>query len=242
MAKLMTLVKSSSQLDAQSFRSHWREYLEDVLAQPELRAAIQRVVHNHSVPLEIREDAEFAMGEWAGISEIWFDDRADAEVYLASEKLRAINAAHQSWLPAMASMLCHEIPMWDNGLERPTVKMIAFFHPSSTMTRAESQRYWHVDHVRVGGELMAPQRYAPRYLQNHAFLDYHAPDPKLDFAGAPELWFKSAAAAKELFGQSDKLERLAEDEAKFSTMDATVALVTDEEEMFVRGGVTQLAL
>lgn len=235
MAKLMTLVKASPALDARGFRAYWADsYLRDLLASPALAKLFQRVVHCHSVPLRIRDDDPDAASEWAGVSEIWFGDRSAAESFLASDELRSINAAHAARLPMMTSMLCHEIPMWDNGLERPTVKLVGFFKPSRTMTREESQRYWNVDHVRVGGELMDPQRFAPRYVQNHAYLDYHADDPRYDFAGAPELWFSSEQAAMRLFHESGNLAALAEDEAKFSDPAATVPLILDEHEMFVR--------
>src|SRR3546814_8023404 len=67
------------------------------------------------------------------------------------------------------------------------------------MTREQSQHYWTHEHVRVGTTLNDPTPYAPRYVQNHTLPDFHAEKPEYDFAGAPELWFKSEEAARRMF-------------------------------------------
>lgn len=236
MAKLMTLFRTAPAVDPAAFRDYWANaYLNDILVSSTLAPAIRRVVHNHGTNLQIRDEPQFAPADWAGISEIWFDSRSDAEAFQAHPELREINDAHADTLVESTSMLCHEVPIWDDGLERPSLKLIAFFHGAGSMTRQESQRYWNEEHVRIGGALINPGQYAARYVQNHAYLDYHAGTPEYDFTGAPELWFKSADAAQRMFGESTNIAELAEDEAKFSIPSKTVSFVTDEHEMFVRG-------
>src|SRR3546814_4468396 len=90
-------------------------------------------------------------------------------------------------MPEISHLLCSELPTWDHGLERASVKMIAFFLPSATMTREQSQHYWTHEHVRVGTTLNDPTPYAPRYVQNHTLPDFHAEKHEYDFAGAPEI-------------------------------------------------------
>src|SRR3546814_16850785 len=81
-------------------------------------------------------------------------------------------------MPEISHLLCSELPTWDHGLERASVKMIAFFLPSATMTREQSQHYWTHEHVRVGTTLNDPTPYAPRYVQNHTLTDFHHEKPR----------------------------------------------------------------
>lgn len=234
MLKLMTLVKASPTFDHAGFRDYWAgRYLPSILAAPEARGIV-RIVHNHAVPLHIRDDDQISEGGWAGVSETWFQNRTDADAFLASSHVHAAEASHAQMMPEISHLLCSELPTWDHGLERASVKMIAFFLPSATMTREQSQHYWTHEHVRVGTTLNDPTPYAPRYVQNHTLPDFHAEKPEYDFAGAPELWFKSEEAARRMFFEAKNLDLLAEDEAKFSDRSTTVMLVTDEQEVYVK--------
>ncbi len=241
MIKLMTLMKASPSLDSQSFSTFWvDEFLPSILATPE-GAKIVRVVHNHVVPLQIRENAGFSVGEWAGVGETWFESRADADAFLASPSVKAAVASHGDKLVETVDLLCTELPIWDDGLEKPSVKMIAFFHPSAEMNRTQSQRYWTDVHVGVGSRLNDPKPYAPRYRQNHVLADFHTAKPEYDFVGAPELWFKSEDTARRMFVEAKNMDLLAEDEAKFSDRGRTLAFVTDEQEVFVRNAAMEKA-
>lgn len=234
MLKLMTLVKASPKLDRAAFRAYWADkYLPSILETPEGRSIV-RVVHNHAMPLHIRDDDDFVMEGWSGVGETWFESRADADAYLASPDVRAAVESHADALPEVVDLLVREQPTWDNGLEKSTVKMMAFFHPSARMTREQSQHYWTHSHVPVGRKLNDPTPYAPRYVQNHVLPDFHTANPDYDFAGSPVLWFKSEDSAQRMFFEAKNLDLLAEDEAKFSDRKKTVQLVTDEQEVYAR--------
>jgi hypothetical protein len=227
MIKIMSLVKTREGASLEAFREYWRgPYLSSILALDRVKPGVVKVTHNHAIPLVLRDD--HPASTWAGVGEMWFDRQADAEAFLNHPGLAGVLASHANVLTEVVQLPCTELPTWDLGAENPPIKMIAFFHPSAAMTRAQSQDYWTNKHVAVGMALNKPQRFAPRYVQNHVLPDFHTADPAYDFAGAPELWFYSKEAALQLFGETDKLEELQADEAKFSDRPSTVALITDE--------------
>src|SRR3546814_15384221 len=96
---------------------------------------------------------------------------------VCSSDLHAAEASHAQMMPEISHLLCSELPTWDHGLERASVQMIAFFVPSSTMTREQSQHYWTHEHARVGTPLNEQTPYAPRYVQHHTLPHYHAEPP-----------------------------------------------------------------
>src|SRR3546814_9774088 len=90
---LMTLVKASPTFDHAGFRDYWAgRYLPSILAAPEARGIV-RIVHNHAVPLHIRDDDQISEGGWAGVSETWFQNRTDADAFLASSHVPAAEAS-----------------------------------------------------------------------------------------------------------------------------------------------------
>jgi hypothetical protein len=231
MTKVMSLVKASGFSNSSEFRDYWADdYLASILNTARMDQKITRVVHNHVVPVGIRDDAEFHTGDWAGVGETWFETAQGANEFLGSRAVAKAIAAHAPFLPEVVHLHCKELPQWDLGLETPSLKLIAFFHSSPIMTREQSQQYWTHEHVRIASALNDPTRYAPRYVQNHTLLDYHTVNPEHDFVGAPELWFHSEAAAQKLFREMDgsRMDELVADEAKFSDRKRTVSLITDE--------------
>jgi hypothetical protein len=237
MTKVLSLVKTAPSVTPDAFRKYWaQDYLMSLFEVPGVRERISRVVHNHVVPLAIREDPDFREGEWAGFSETWFDSREDAEAFLTNPAVAKAIASHAKVMPSVVHLHCTELPIWDTGLAQASVKMIAFFHPSASMTREQSQHYWTHEHVRIGSALNDPTRYAPRYVQNHMVSGYHTANPEFDYAGAPELWFSSKDAAQRMFREmsSESLEKLAEDEAKFSDRKKTISFITDEQSVYSR--------
>src|SRR3546814_13864301 len=89
MLKLMTLVKASPTFDHAGFRDYWAgRYLPSILAAPEARGIV-RIVHNHAVPLPIRDDDQISDGGWAGGSGTWFQHQTDADESLASSHVHA---------------------------------------------------------------------------------------------------------------------------------------------------------
>jgi hypothetical protein len=233
MTKIISLVKTHPGITAEAFREYWRgPFLHSILDLEDLTKSVVKITHNHTLPLVIRDD--FAVSPWAGFSEIWFDGREDGDRLLNHPALPAVLASHSEVVAEVVHLHCTELPTWDLGVENPPIKLMAFFHPSSTMTRAQSQDYWQNKHVAIGTALQNPQRFCPRYVQNHTLPDYHNAKPEYDFAGGPELWFYSRDAALKLFGETDKLAELQADEAKFSDRASTVALMTDEQAVYSR--------
>src|SRR3546814_15713858 len=91
MLKLMTLVKASPTFDHAGFRDYWAgRYLPSILAAPEARGIV-RIVHNHAVPLHIRDDDQISEGGWAGVSETRFQHRTDADAFMASNRTRGVS-------------------------------------------------------------------------------------------------------------------------------------------------------
>ena len=171
---------------------------------------------------------------WGGVGEKWFNGREDAEAFLNHPQLAHVLASHADSVVEVVHLHCTELLTWDLGARSAPLKLMAFFHPSASMNRAQSQDYWTNRHVKIGSALNNPQRFCPRYVQNHTLLDYHNARPEYDFAGCPELWFSSRDAAQQLFSETDKLEELRIDEAKFSDRAATLALMTDEQPVYSR--------
>jgi hypothetical protein len=234
MAKVLSLI-SAPGLQPDAFREYWAgDYLQSLLAIGEVSSRIRRIVHNHVVPVGIREDSEFSAGDWSGIAETWFDTQADAQAFLSSPAIAGAVASHSKWLPKVVHLHCTELPQWGSVVEKPTLKLFAFFHPSAAMTREQSQHYWTHHHVKVASALNDPKRYVARYLQNHVVSGYHTADPAYDFAGAPELWFYSEAAAQKLFHEMDpeRTAALIADEARFSDRKRTYAVITDEQPVY----------
>jgi hypothetical protein len=231
--KILSLVKSRPGTQPEAFREYWHDaYLRSLLELEGVKGTAVKITHNHAFPMIIRDG--WPLPAWAGVGEMWLDEAKDAEVFLNHSNLAEFLASHAEFLPEVIHYPCTELPTWDLGAENPPVKMIAFFQPSAAMTRAESQDYWTNKHVPIGRALQNPTRFAPRYVQNHVLPDFHTINSEYDFAGAPELWFYSKDAALQLFGETDKLEALQADEAKFSNREATIALMTDERPVYSR--------
>jgi hypothetical protein len=103
--------------------------------------------------------------------------REDGDSFLDHPGLATVLESHSRVVAELVHLHCTELPTWDLGVENPPVKMMAFFHPSRTMTRAQSQDYWTNKHVAIGMALNNPQRFCPRYVQNHTLPDYHNATP-----------------------------------------------------------------
>jgi uncharacterized protein (TIGR02118 family) len=231
--KILSLVKTRPGTSPEAFREYWRgPFLHSILELNQVKKGLVKVAHNHSFPLVIR--ADFPVSPWAGFSEMWFDSREDGEGFLNHPGLPAVLASHSAVVTEVVQLHCTELPIWDLGTKNPPVKMMTFFHPSRPMTRAQSQDYWTKKHVPIGSALINPKRFCPRYVQNHTLVDYHNAKPEYDFAGTPELWFYSKEDALKLFSETDKLEALRIDEAKFSDRASTVALMTDDQPVYSR--------
>jgi hypothetical protein len=233
MTKILSLVKTRPGTSPEAFRAYWRgPFLNSILELEGLKKGLVKITHNHTLPLVIRDD--FTVSPWAGFSEMWFDSRQDGDAFLNNRGLPALLASHSGVIAEIVHLHCTELPTWELGVENPPLKLMAFFHPSRAMTRAQSQDYWTNKHVAVGSALSNPKRFCPRYVQNHTLPDYHNAKPEYDFAGGPELWFFSKDDALKLFAESDKLEELRVDEAKFSDRASTVALITDDTPVYSR--------
>jgi hypothetical protein len=233
MTKILSLIKTRPGVSPEALREYWRgSFLHSILELDHVKKSLVKATHNHTFPLVIRDD--FPVSPWAGFSEMWFDRREDGESFLNHPGLPSLLASHSGVVAEVVHLHCTELPTWDLGIENPPIKMMAFFHPSRTMTRAQSQDYWANKHVPVGLALNNPKRFCPRYVQNHTLPDYHNAKPEYDFAGGPELWFYSKEDALKLFSETDKLGELQADEAKFSDRAATVALMTDDQPVYSR--------
>jgi hypothetical protein len=233
MTKLLSLVRTRPGTSPEAFREYWRgPFLHSTLDLEGVKKSVVKITHNHTFPLVIRDD--YPVSSWAGVGEMWFDTREDGDGFLNHPELPAVLASHSGVVAEVVHLHCTELPTWDLGVESPPVKLMAFFHPSPTMTRAQSQDYWTNQHVAVGAALNNPKRFCPRYVQNHTLPDYHNATPEYDFAGGPELWFYSKDAALQLFSETDRLAELQADEAKFSDRASTVALMTDDQPVYSR--------
>lgn len=237
MLKILSLVKKNPTMNESVFRQYWLEnYLPSILAIPDVKNNVTRIAHNHAISLTIREDFAQPDSVWGGVSEMWFDSPEAAKQFLNSQAVCHAVESHKQQLPEIIHLHCNELEVWNNGMEKPTIKLMAFFHHSNNMSRTQSQDYWTNKHVEVGSRLNNPQQYAPRYVQNHVLEHFHTQNPDYDFTGCPELWFYSKEAALKLFFETDEknMKELAEDEAKFSDMRKTLSLVTDEVTVYQR--------
>src|SRR3546814_10556812 len=74
----------------------------------DLARGIVRIVHNHAVPLHIRDDDQISEGGWAGVGETWFQNRTDADAFLASSHVHAAEASHAQMMPEISHLLRSE--------------------------------------------------------------------------------------------------------------------------------------
>src|ERR1700728_2931664 len=133
MTKIVSLVKTRPGTSPEAFREYWRgPFLNSILDLEGLTKSVVKITHNHVLPLVIRDD--FPISPWAGFSEMWFDERGDADGFLNHPALPGVLASHSLLVAEVLHLHCTELPTWDVGVDSPPLKMMAFFLPSRNMT------------------------------------------------------------------------------------------------------------
>jgi len=233
MTKIITLVKSSG-ATGEEFRKYWREsYLPSILAVPETRNKLVRMVHNYVLPSSMRSDEGAAPGQWAGVSEMWYYDQPSAEGFLTSAAVKDAIAAHGQTFSEVVHLHVQEIMGWERGVRDFALKVMAFFVPREGMSRADALHYWNYEHLQVTARLGMSQKLS-KYIQNHSFPDHHNADPRYDFAGGLAMWFETADQAGSIFADEELVAELKLDEQKFADPRNSMMLMVEEENVYPR--------
>lgn len=233
MTKVITLVRSSG-MAPDEFREYWREsVLPSLLAVPEARENLVRVVHNHVLPADARSEEKSPFDQWAGVTEFWYYDRPSAERFLASSEAQQAIASHGK-IPEIVYLHVFEIAGWDRKSRETAMKMMGFFIPKDGLSRIEAQRHWSDEHLRVTARLGMSQKLC-KYIQNHTFPEYRTSDPRYNFAGGPEMWFETMEEANSIFADEALLAELKVDEETFTDTRQSVMLMLEEADVYLAG-------
>ncbi|MDB5687595.1 MAG: hypothetical protein JWR77_2184 [Rhizorhabdus sp.] len=220
--KLLTLLRAA---DGGDPNAAWRNYLAGFTAD-----GLIRIVHNAVLPVEIRAGEDGPVVRWAGVTEGWFDTRADAEAAIA--RIDAHVAADAA--VAVAHLLVDERLLADTG-ERPLpMKIIVFFKRRPDLTRAAAQAYWQGPHARLGMVDYNATDFLKRYFQNHVLDDFDGGDPETAYDGAPEFWLEGPEVLNMVGADSDVMIAIAKDEENFADRSSIMTQLVREEEIFAR--------
>jgi hypothetical protein len=237
MAKLMSLVRAPAGIDAAEFAARWRdELLPDLLALPGIGARINRVIHHHVVPSDIRAEEGVATGTWAGIASYYLDGEDSADGLPNDPAWLDVFARHPALVAEAVHLPIEEVWLYNRDRSHLPLKMFAFFKRKPNWSRAEALVYYRTTHAEVGESINHNR--TVRYIQNHIRPGFHAANPRYDFDAGPEIWFKSMEIALDLFNDREGMAILAADEEKFVQRDALLNFLTDEQEVFAREAVS----
>ncbi|KJS08249.1 MAG: hypothetical protein VR73_06340 [Gammaproteobacteria bacterium BRH_c0] len=233
MIKLMTLIKSPASATADTVRDFWqRDFFPAFHAIPTVNAHLVKAVHHHALPLEIRHEDGIQNARWAGVGTYYFDSRVAAEKVLADSQYQQLLGSNPQVISDTLNLLVDEVWIHNRDKSHLPIKAFAFFKRLPHLSRLEALQYYQDVHAPYGDSEAINRGRTVRYIQNHVLLDYHHPDPQLDFDGGPEIWFKSMDIALDLFGDQKAMETLAEDEARFVIRGDLIHFLTDEVVIF----------
>jgi hypothetical protein len=226
MYKIMSIVKTTADTADSTFRRYWRERYFEELRQTTGGEFLTRAVHHHVLPAEIRGDEGLTANKWAGVASYYFATRAAAESLLGDPAYEMLQARHRAMFPEITHLLVEEVWIYDRDPSLLPIKMFAFFKRLPQLSRAAALAYYRGHHAALG-ETVNHGR-TVRYVQNHVVPGYSNPDPRYDYDGGPEIWFKSMDIAMDLFADTDAMETLARDEANFVVRGELLHFLTDE--------------
>jgi hypothetical protein len=240
MLKVMSLVKTTGATSADDFRRHWRdEFFAQMRRLPVVAEHLQKAVHNHVLPADIRGDEGLTANKWAGAGSYYFDTRAAAESFLADPAYRALLARHAKLLPEVTHLLVEEVWMYNHDTSHLPIKMFAFFKRLPQLSREAALTYYRTTHADIGATVNRNR--TVRYVQNHVVPGYTNPDERYNYDGGPEIWFKTMDIALDLFGDKHAMDTLAKDEANFVIRGELLHFLTDEEPLFTRDAIPAMA-
>jgi hypothetical protein len=225
MTKLMMLVEAAEGVSREDFAAHWRDrFLPDL----KRLGGLQKAVHHHVRPSEIREDGGVPANKWSGVGCYYYDNRAALDAAMA--QAAPLFAAHRDIIAAHTHLIVDEIWMYDRDPSHLPIKMFAFFKRQPQISRADALLYYRTTHAAIGESVNRNR--TVRYVQNHVALDYTNPDATYDYDGGPEIWFKSMDVALDLFGDAEAMATLGKDEATFVVRSELLNFLTDEVVVF----------
>ena len=229
----MTLVKSAPGVSAEAFADNWRNtFLPAFMALEVPKRHLNRVLHHHVLPSNIREDEGLPVSQWAGVASYYFDEEGDAEAVLADPAFKALLDAHKAVIPEATHLIVDELWMYNGEASHLPIKMFAFFKRKPHLTRAFAHQYYRTTHAAVGASINKNR--TVRYVQNHVVASYTNPDKAYDYDAGPEIWFKSMDVAMDLFGDTEGMEILGRDEETFVLRNELLHFLTDEQVVFER--------
>ena len=232
MNKVITLIKSSG-VSREEFRKYWKEsWLPSLLAIPDVRENLVRIVYNHVIPAQVRPGEASASDHWVGVAEFWFYDRSSTERFLSSVAVDQLLKSHSDVIAEVVHLHVYEFGGWDRGSREFAMKMMAFIPPKLGTSRAECQDYWKDRHVRETARLGMSQKLS-KYHQNHTVAEHRITDFSYDFAGVAEMWYETMADAGSIFSNEALLRELKLDEAKFADPGRAMMLMFEEETVYI---------
>ncbi|MDY0069896.1 MAG: EthD domain-containing protein [Porticoccaceae bacterium] len=241
MIKLMTLFKTPAGVAPERFREHLATvFFPAFKAIPAVAAHLRKAVHHHALDLEIRheegiEEEGIENARWAGVGCYYIDSRVAAEKILAASDYQRLLSGHPGVVSETLNLLVDEVWIHNRDRSPLPVKAFAFFKRLPHLSRLAALQYYQDVHAPYGDSEAINRGRTVRYIQNHVLLDHHHPDPRYDFDGGPEIWFRSLDIALDLFGDQQAMATLAEDEARFVIRDDLIHFLTDEVPVFDAG-------
>ena len=204
MSKLVTFIRGGEGLDQATFADIWRDrYFAELLAAPGARDHLERAVHNHVLPIEVRPDAPATASWWSGIGTYAFDSLESARSVMDELDPARVVDRFGGLVAEVSHLLCNEVFIFDKGVDAAPLKMFAFFKRIPSLTRAQALKHYEVDHAAIANNKHNP---IVKYLQNHVVEGYTNPDARYAYDGGPESWFRSLEEAKAMFDHPKSME------------------------------------
>lgn len=239
MTKLMTLIKSPTDIPVDDFRDFWGTiFFPAMHAIPAVRSHLVKAVHHHALPMEIRHEEGIENARWAGVGTYYFDSRAGAEKVLADSHYQQLLGSNPQIITETINLLVDEVWIHNRDRSHLPVKAFAFFKRRPELSRLDALQYYQDVHAPFGDSETINRGRTVRYIQNHVLLDYHHPDPRYAFDGGPEIWFRSLDTALDLFSDQEAMATLAEDEARFVIREDLIHFLSDEVSVFSADGLS----
>jgi len=211
--KLLSLLRSGPA------DSQWHDFVAGQLA--EGIPGLQRLLFNVVLPVDVRMGSA-ATPPYVAIIEAWFVDRATADRFAASVRVRG----------AAVQLYVNPLLIHDSGCRPLPGKIMVTLKGRADLSREQVQLHWRTRHVEVGLIEHGAGDFLRLYIQNHVYDSDQMLGSACDFDGVPEYWVDPADLA--LVGQdSHVMQAIAADEELFADRTRITTMMVTERELFV---------
>lgn len=197
----MGLIKKKDDWSPEAFRAYWREHHGPLAAQaPKLREYWQNVVTER-----LQRGIDFVRGPWDfdGVSQLWFDDAAQASQAFAQSTIAADLIADEARFLGGLHIVTAEqrvvIPVPPTAARQRLLKRMSTLRRRADVSEGDFRREWIVH-----GEMVKKMPGVSAYRQNvivgrEATKGTPCSDEELPIDGIVELWFDSPETLEAAF-------------------------------------------